>query len=121
MENQKLETIQEENNLNDIYRVGEPGPGGAYHEYAICKAGTTEKVMEVFYQKGPRNEEGSYAGCLDGDLLECVRDRLKAFQAGEFANEYNERALEHVERALEALNERVIERANRGVLGKNEK
>ena len=121
MENQKLETIQKENNLNDVYRVGDEGPGGAYHEYAICKAGTQEKVMTVFYQKGPRNEEGSYSGCLDGDLLECVRDRMKSFQAGPFASEYNARVLEHVEAALQALNDRAVERANRGVLGKNEK
>ena len=46
---------------------------------------------------------------------------MKAFQAGPFASEYNEKALEHIELALMYLNRRVEDRIERNVLGKNEK
>ena len=55
------------------------------------------------------------------DLLEIVRDRLKAFQAGDFATEYNAQALVHVEEALMWLNRRVEDRIERQVLGTNNK
>lgn len=32
---QQLQTIQTEGNLNKVFRYGEKGPGGAYHEYFI--------------------------------------------------------------------------------------
>ena len=32
---QKLNPIQKRENLNHVYRVGAPGPGGAYHDYDI--------------------------------------------------------------------------------------
>lgn len=118
----KLETIQTEDRLNNVFAVDEIGPGGANHEYVI-ENNTDEVSMQSFisFQKGPRNEEGSVLGVLDVDLLEIVRDRLKAFQAGDYACEENARALTGVEQALEALNERVINRKKRGVFGTNNK
>ncbi len=110
-----LDTIQKENKLNTVYRLGGEGPGGAYHQYAIEQPNDTS--LKIRFQCGPRNDPDSETGILDPDLLEIVRDRLKCFQQGEFANEYNAEALEHVEAALEALNRRVIDRAKRGVLG----
>lgn len=117
----KLDTIQKRNNLNSVYRYGGVGPGGAYHEYDVYRAGDPEVPMLcVQFQKGPRNEEGSVAGVLDADLLEIVRDRLRCFQQGEFSCRENACALTHVEEALMWLNKRVEDRAGRGVLGKNE-
>jgi hypothetical protein len=113
--------IQKEHNLNDIYSVDKIGPGGARHKYAIYRHGTEECVDIIRFQKGPRCNEDSIDGILDTDLLEIVRDRLKAFQAGEFACDYNAAALHYVEEALIALRERVDDRVNRNVLGKNEK
>ena len=72
-------------------------------------------------QCGSRKEENSIHGVIDSDLLEIVRDRLKSFQAGPFASEYNAKALEHVEEALMWLNRRVEDRIERNVLGKNVK
>ena len=125
----KLETVQKEEKLNDAHSIGEIGPGGAYHHYMVVKHGETPVaakqcgtvLADITYQKGPRRESSSISGILDGDLLEIVRDRLKSFQAGEFANEYNAEALEHVEAALEALNRRVEDRIKRNVLGTNNK
>ena len=121
----KLETIQKREKLNEVYAVDEKGPGGANHEYEICKYKQRglyrEEISTIKFQKGPRNEDGSQQGVIDTDLLEIVRDRLKDFQAGEYKSEYNEKALEHIELALMYLNRRVEDRIERNVLGKYEK
>lgn len=114
----KLNTIQQEDNLNSVYSVGDPGPGGAFHRYMID---TGAGAIEIQFQTGARNEEGSTPGVLGVDLLEIVRDTLISFQAGPFACDYNAKALEHVEAALNALNDRVIDRKKRNVLGKEQK
>lgn len=123
----KLSTIQKKEKLNSIYAVDEKGPGGAYHKYAIvpcCEdevmlVTTYEPMCEIQLQCGPRKEENSIHGVIDTDLLEIVRDRLKAFQAGPFSSDYNEKALEHIEEALMWMNRRVEDRIERNVLGKN--
>lgn len=126
----KLETIQKREKLNDVWSVDEKGPGGAHHRYVICKHGedgwccgnNSEGILaDIQLQCGPRKEENSQHGVIDGDLLEIVRDRLKSFQVGPFASEYNAKALEYVEEALMWLNRRVEDRIERNVLGKNEK
>lgn len=126
----KLETIQTKEKLNDVYSVDSEGPGGAYHRYVICEAGETcwcdgsnsvGVMADIFLQRGPRKEKDSQHGVIDSDLLEIVRDRLKAFQTGPFASEYNEHALKHIEEALHCMNARVEDRIKRNVLGRNEK
>lgn len=120
-------TIQKHDKLNVIARVGEAGPGGAYHDYEIrkmlnekrCEAG--EVIATISFQKGPRKVEDSRHGVIDEDLLEIVRDRMKSFQEGEFATHENEMALMHIEEALMWLNKRKEDRAARGVLGTYEK
>ena len=72
-------------------------------------------------QCGPRKEKDSLHGVIDTDLLEIVRDRLKAFQAGPFSSRENACALTHIEEALMWMNRRVEDRIERNVLGKNEK
>lgn len=123
---EKLSTIQKRNNLNEVYRTGEPGPGGAYHDYDIWPEGGKQHELEVplaciEFQKGPRNDAEARHGVLDTDLLEIVRDRLKAFQNGPYATRENACALTHIEEALLWLNKRVEDRAERGVLGTAEK
>ena len=121
----KLETIQVNQNLNDVHPVGEIGPGGAYHEYVIVPHGKDPveelhyggEVGKVKFQRGPRNVEGSTKGVIDSDLLEIVRNRLACFQSGEFACEYNDQALFYVEEALKWLNKRVEDRIARNALG----
>lgn len=108
----QLDTIQKKGKLNLIYGISDCS------EYVVT---SKEKIVleEIMFQKGARNEKGSIPGVLDCDLLEIVRDRLKHFQQGEFACEYNEQALKHVEYALFFLNERVEDRIRRDVLGKD--
>lgn len=121
---EKLSTIQKRNNLNEVCRVDEPGAGNACHEYMIqCRLFPVAKPEQVVpiatirFQHGPRNEEGSTTGVLDNDLLEIVRDRLKAFQTGAYATRENACALTHIEEALMWMNKRAEDRAERGVLG----
>ena len=39
---EKLSTIQKRENLNAVYPYGEPGPGGAYHDYDIYPANMSD-------------------------------------------------------------------------------
>lgn len=132
---EKLSTIQKRNNLNQIYRTGEKGPGGAYHDYDIYPAGINPiTVFEeidpdyvviplacIEFQKGQKNDPDARHGVLDTDLLEIVRDRLKAFNDGPMATREGYLALQHVEEALMWLNKRTEDRAERSVLGTMQK
>lgn len=118
MSEQKLSTIQKHHNLNEVWRNGEPGPGGAYHSYTIYHGPSeTDTRTDIAFQKGPRNDMDSVNGVLDCDLLEIVRDRLQHFQQGDFATRENAQALIHIEEALMWMNKRVEDRAERSVLG----
>ena len=118
---EKLNTIQTRENLNEVYRIGEKGPGGAYHEYMVAAAEGQHILEHIQFQKGPRKADGSTPGVLDCDLLEIVRDRLTAFCAGSMPCKETKNALVHVEIALLHLNQRVEDRIERGVLGTMEK
>lgn len=118
MSEQKLSTIQKRNNLNEVWRDGESGPGGAYHHYIVFHGPSeTDTRTDIVFQKGPRNDFDSTGGVLDVDLLEIVRDRLAHFQKGDFACRENACALTHIEEALMWMNKRVEDRAERNVLG----
>jgi len=114
---EKLSTIQKQNNLNEIFRADELGVGNACHAYLIRRASSSSWLLGIQFQHGARNEAGSTDGVLDCDLLEIVRDRLKAFQTGDYATRENACALTHIEEALMWMNKRVEDRAERGVLG----
>lgn len=122
---EKLSTVQQLGKLNEVYRVGEKGPGGAYHNYMIAKAkenGEESPIVALIkFQKGPRKSPEARTGVLDTDLIEIVRDRLRSFQEGEFACKENATALGYLEAALSAMNDRVKNRIDRGVLGTEEK
>ena len=123
---EKLTPIQKRENLNVVFRVGKPGPGGAYHDYFVYKAEPNPAVAPriltcIEFQKGPRKDLEARHGVLDSDLLEIVRDRLKAFQNGPYACRENDMALWAVETALMWMNRRVEDRIERQVLGTMEK
>ena len=127
----QLSTIQKLENLNDVFAIDVPGPGGAHHLYQVCKHNTgriseedgtfrtrpENMVLTVQMQYGGRNAAGSISGAVDADLLEIVRDRLRDFQAGPYSCRENACALTHIEEALMWLNRRVEDRITRGVLG----
>lgn len=107
-----------------VFAIGEKGNGGANHlyhvvneVYPIGEPVRRELISQVKFQNGARHMEGSTMGVIDSDLLEIVRDRLICFQAGEFASDYNAKALHHIEEALMWMNRRVEDRIERNVLG----
>jgi hypothetical protein len=115
-----------------IYVIDEPGEGGACHRYdikgynpdknpsataaGIHKCGPNQSLL---FQNGPIKEVG-VNGITHEALLVIIIDRLKGFQTGPFACEANATALEYLTAALESLNARTLERAERGVEGTRE-
>lgn len=118
-----LSTIQKRNSLNTVIRNDTKGPGGGYHDYDICPVGFESQYVlcHIEFQKGPRHDPDARAGVTDQDLLEIVRDRLKAFQAGSLPSRETACALTHIDEALMWLAKRADDRAERGVLGTYEK
>lgn len=116
-----------------------PGQGGANHLYNVSGFDMTknpsyepcngaepsnydgpEDHAWVIFQNGPIKEFG-VNGITQEVLLAIVIDRLRSFQAGPFASDYNKQALFHCEVALTLLQKRTIERIRRGVEGTNQK
>lgn len=121
------------NPANDVLRVlvfDEPGPGGAHHAYRIegynytknpaCSAwivpGDRVDGVTLLFQNGPINEVG-VNGLTHEALIVILIDRLTCFQQGPYANEFNERALESLMNAQDALLERTRRRMAQGIEG----
>jgi hypothetical protein len=84
------------NPANDKLKItveDEPGSGGAINE--VGANGVTQEV-----------------------LLEIVADRLRSFQAGQFACRENALALTKIEEAQHCMQQRTLARMRRGVEGK---
>jgi len=121
------------NGLNDhldILVTDEPGYGGANHRYEIHLTANPEpgalKItagtwrQNVDFQNGPIQEAG-VNGVSGEALLAIVIDRLRSFQAGQFACRENAVALTHAETALMWLQKRTRDRLARGVEGTSQK
>lgn len=101
----------------------DPINGGASHHYIIYFRLPDDgllKVADIQFQHGPRHEEGSKLGATEAAIIQVLIDRLEGFQAGRFACGSNQRALRALREAQNEMRDRAIERARRGVLGKNE-
>lgn len=103
-----------------VFVLDEPGHGNACHEYLVQPSGPkstgAHSFASVSFQKGPIKENG-INGCHQEDLLAIVIDRLQCFQAGEFACDDNQEAMENIEKAMKCLNRRTEGRIKRGVEG----
>lgn len=100
----------------------EPNPayGGASHTY-FCKwtnAVGEANAIVVQFQKGPVKEKG-INGIQHEALLAILIDRLTDFQAGPYASEHNQNALDACQAALRAHDRRTEERIARNVEGRN--
>lgn len=56
-------------------------------------------------------------GAFVEDVIDACADRIRYYQAGRFASDYNAKALEHLEAALAALDQRTKDREARAVEG----
>lgn len=104
--------------LNDSITIhaDDAGSGGASHHYTADIDGV--KVLDVQFQHGARHEDGSTPGVTDRVLLAILLDRMRSFQSGPFSSRLNSLALTAIEQAMLWLHQRTMERARRGVLGK---
>lgn len=111
--------------------LDEPGQGGASHLYGISGFDystnpSKEKLngfashlvhhAVVLFQNGPINEFG-VNGITHEALLAILADRLRSFQAGSFASDYNAAALAHIESAQGCLQDRTRSRMAQGIEG----
>ena len=64
---EKLNTIQKRKNLNTVYRDGEPGPGGAHHDYVVSFGGGLPESdadgLHIRFQCGPRKDPEAQKAC----------------------------------------------------------
>lgn len=96
--------------------------------------GITQGVgFVISWQNGPLgactcngNRDGLHAsgctrkapnGAFVEDVIAAAMDRLEHYQASEFASDYNEYALTHLQLALDGLQDRTRDRTRRGVEG----
>lgn len=111
--------------FTQVVALGERGPGGAFHHYAVLeiKEGpepNSRILAEIDFQEGPFKQVGAN-GCLEPDLLTMILDRLTAFQAGEFSCRENALVATKVQEALMWSEERRKDRVKRGVYSTMEK
>jgi hypothetical protein len=112
---------EKQNRFTQIWTRDEPGPGGAHHNYVVSIRGNYHVIFaDVAFQKGSVKEMPQN-GVFMEDLLSICRHRLECFQAGEYACPENAEALDHIMKALEALDKRTKGRQTRGVEGASEK
>ena len=125
----------------DIAVTDEPGAGGANHEYSIRSSYTKEteaplsklngievspdgsvtgELCSISFQNGPIKESG-VNGITNEAILAVVIDRMRSFQAGQFACRENAIALTHFEEGLMWLQRRTVSRIKRGVEGTHQK
>jgi len=105
------------NPANDLLEVtvrDEPGDGGACHDYEIKLPDGSG--IRIGFQNGPIGEAG-VNGITHEVLLAILIDRMEGFQRGQFANDFNQRALNHLKSAQAELLARTKERMSRGVEG----
>lgn len=115
----KTHDVNELNKALLINVLDERGHDNACHEYQIrcfAKGHDDIELCNIQFQNGPVKEHG-VNGVSNEALLAIVRDRLESFQAGQYACETNQDALDHVIAAMESLHSRTRERVDRGVEG----
>lgn len=108
----------------------QPGSGGANHLYVIsgfdsesnpcdpflAAHGAPARHSTVLFQNGPIKEVG-VNGITHEALLVILIDRMEGFQAGPFASDDSDLALNHLKAALRRLQKRTRDRMARGVEG----
>ena len=72
----------------------------------------------IAWQHCPLSESSERNGAFVEDIIKAAIDRLKFFEASEFANDYNKRAIASLKIALAELDARMSNREARGVEGK---
>lgn len=94
----------------------------AWHAAGAAILGYTKRNPVLSFQNGPIAVDGNGVnGITHEALIAVLQDRLKGFQAGQYANPYNQQALDHLDEAQAFLQLRTKERMARGVEGTHQK
>lgn len=114
--------------LNDAISIRRDGrdsaTGGNGSHLYVFNIQTVDGPVEcgrLQFQHGPRNAPGNVPGLTTAAVIAALIDQLRGFQAGSFACRENALVITKLEEALMWTHKRARDRANRGVLGKNEK
>jgi hypothetical protein len=110
-----------------IIVTDEPGMGGTNYRYEILAPEASSNPAAsigahpdaqtvILFQNGPIGEAGVNGLTLES-LLAIAADHLAGFQSGSHPSPHNKVALDHVESALRALQNRTRDRVARGVEG----
>lgn len=81
---------------------------------------TTGTGIRITWQNGPLGrgaERKEPNGAFVEGVLQAAADRIEYYQASKFASSDNQEALDHISKALEALERRTKSREARGVEG----
>lgn len=100
----------------------DPDAGNASHAYKGALdvgGGYKRSVLNIHFQHGPRDVDGSTAGVADVAVLQVLIDRQEGFQAGEFACRENQQVLDALLTAKAHMVMRANTRSVQRVLGKN--
>lgn len=113
--------INECNEAIKIEVLDEPGHGGACHDYNCSwpdhrGSEFSDGSIYINFQSGPIKEVGTN-GITHEALLAILIDRMEHFQAGEYACNENQLALDHLNSALEAMLSRTRRRVEAGTEG----
>ncbi len=103
-------------NFNDYEDGRVHGP--LYDIEGPCTGVTYSYRLYIEFQDGTLPEVGVNGVTIEALLAVCV-DRLEGFQAGDFANGYNEIAIGYIYDAIAILNKRTTDRKSRGVEGQH--
>lgn len=106
---------------DDIDEDGNP-TGGYARDFDCDRRGAKQGFgLSIVWQDGPLDRENDHAnGAFVEDVLYACQMRLEHFQRSKFACEANATAIVKIEEAIGALEGRLADRQERGVLGKNE-
>ena len=108
---------------NKCDKDGNPAGGFATQH---VKARDRDEAFRIDWQDGPINRDAGEEpnGALVEDILDVCLHRLRFYQESKFQCYENacavSHAVSHIEKALEHLDDRRKDRAERGVLGKHE-
>lgn len=106
-----------------LFAINGRNEAGAHNHYALTKLTLRDgqdneavpyPVQYIDFQEGNPLTQG-YNGWTIEHLLAVAHHRLSGYQAGKFACEENQNALEHIELAIRHLNKRTVDRIARQV------
>lgn len=94
----KLDTVQSHGNINRVFAQGNIDSENARDQYAVIRPDQTDDTGEMI---AIIDFESDFSkGVVDQDLLEMIRDRIRARIEGSKPTAALEHALQHVEEAL---------------------